>query len=343
MNYFTKRLLLGATLLSIAMSNPARAGQDCNGHFVNFITDICWSCMFPMTFGASNLALPVSMGQEGDTNPGGSPICLCGANLGVKVSFWEPVRHVDVVRKPFCLSAMGMDISGSVGLDAPRGTHGDRDDSSRTSLYQAHWYIDSVLTLIGAVLDSNCLEQKPFDVGYMTEFDPLWNDDEMTSILNPDSFLFGNLIAQLACGADCVASTIGFGSNTLFWCAGCQGSMYPMNGHVAAHIGGVQASSLIAERFIAKMHREGLMWAAQGDAGLCGYYPQFLMDKTGYKYQMHFPVPQDKIFGKCCQPLGRTTILWGANKEIPNTPVSEGGEDFAYLIFRKRTCCQGAF
>jgi len=114
--------------------------------------------------------------------------------------------------------------------------------------------------------------------------------------------------------------------------------MYPLNGHVASHIGGVQASSLIVSRLIAKMHREGLMSAASGDNGMCGYYPQLLMDKTNYKYQMHFPVAQNKINGRCCQPLGRSTMLWGAGKEIPMV-----GEDFAYMIFRKRDCCQGAF
>jgi conjugal transfer pilus assembly protein TraU len=107
---------------------------------------------------------------------------------------------------------------------------------------------------------------------------------------------------------------------------------------VQAHVGGVQASSLELYRMIAKLHREGLMWAASGEDGLCGYYPQPLMDKTGYKYHMLYPIPQTaKIAGKCCQPLGRSTILWGAGKEFPFE-----GEDFAYQVFRKRNCCQGA-
>jgi len=53
---------------------------------------------------------------------------------------------------------------------------------------------------------------------------------------------------------------------------------------------------------------------------------------------MLYPVPQTrKIAGRCCQPFGRSTILWGAGREIPQI-----GEDFAYLIFRKRNCCEGA-
>jgi conjugal transfer pilus assembly protein TraU len=335
MNYVTKTLLCAFGLLICGQN--ALASLECQGRFPNPITDICWSCVFPITFGAGALSLPIALGQEDTPNPGGAPICLCGVNPGIKISFWEPVRHVDVVRKPFCMTSLG-GIDMNPGFDAPHGTQRKKDNSDISSFYQVHWYVDPILILLEAVVDSPCLEQQVFDVAYLTELDPLWNDDEMTSILNPDSFLFGNLVARLACGADCVASSLGFGSNTLFWCAGCQGSMYPLNGHVASHVGGVQASSLLVSRIIAKMHREGLMWAASGSSGMCGYYPQLLMDKTNYKYQMHFPVAQDKINGKCCQPLGRTTVIWGAGKEMPGA-----GEDFAYMIFRKRNCCQGAF
>ena len=62
------------------------------------------------------------------------------------------------------------------------------------------------------------------------------------------------------------------------------------------------------------------------------------MDKTNYKYHMLYPIPQtEKINGRCCQPFGRTTAVWGAGKSYPYK-----GEDFAYMIFRKKNCCSGA-
>jgi conjugal transfer pilus assembly protein TraU len=202
-----------------------------------------------------------------------------------------------------------------------------------------------------AILDSSCLENTAFDLAYMTELDPTWHDDELSRILGPEAYLFGNLIAQAACAADCITATMGFPNNTFFWCAGCLGNLYPLNGNVQSHVGGVQVSSLITNRLIAKMHREGLMWAASGDEGLCGYYPQLVMDKTIYKYNMLYPIPQGKQLSnlketpsgfeaetegsRCCQPLGRSTILWGAGKEYPFE-----GEDFSYEIFRKRNCCE---
>jgi conjugal transfer pilus assembly protein TraU len=111
--------------------------------------------------------------------------------------------------------------------------------------------------------------------------------------------------------------------------------MYPLTGHVGAHIGGVQASALLAQRMTNKLHRELLMWAGSGESGLCGFYPQVLMDKQNYKLQMVYPIPNTtKIAGRCCQPYGRTTAVWGAGKEFPVK-----GEDFVYQIFRKRNCC----
>ena len=55
--------------------------------------------------------------------------------------------------------------------------------------------------------------------------------------------------------------------------------------------------------------------------------------------QMVYPIPNtQKEAGQCCQPFGRSTMIWGAGKEFP---VS--GEDFSYQIFRKRNCCAGAY
>mgnify|MGYP001583439016 CR=1 FL=1 len=41
---------------------------------------------------------------------------------------------------------------------------------------------------------------------YFTEVAPLWNDDELTSYINPEAVVFGNPIAQALCSADCAAA-----------------------------------------------------------------------------------------------------------------------------------------
>lgn len=335
------RVLAGFLLVfGLASTAVALPAPTCNGKFMNPITDICWSCVFPLKVGGANI---FSMGQEDNgTSKGGNPLCACTnggiPRVGLKVSFWEPARIVEVVRSPYCFPSLG-GIKLDVGIDAPAHGRSQRKGDPRGSFYQVHWYINPLMFWLEVLVDTACLEQGVFDLAYFTEVDPLWADSELTFILNPDVSLFTSIIAQGACAADCVAATSGFPLNELFWCAGCQGSMYPLDGYVGTHVGGVQASVLLTQRMTNKMHREGLIWAASGSDGLCGYYPQPLMDKTNYKMQMVYPVrATQKIAGKCCQPYGRTTTIWGAGKEFPYK-----GEDFSYQIFRKRDCCQGAF
>ncbi|MBL8999096.1 MAG: TraU family protein, partial [Gemmatimonadetes bacterium] len=222
-----------------------------------------------------------------------SPVCSCGANpvIGLSIGFWEPARHVEAVRKPFCLVSLG-GIDLDPGIPAPEAARFTRPegDGDGGSFYQAHFYVNPVMYWLDVVTDFPCLERGSFDLAYLTEVDPLWNDDELTLLLNPDAVLFANPVAIAACAADCVAATVGFGLNTLFWCAGCQGSIYPMNGHVATHIGGVQASTLLTQRMAAKMHRQLATFDGAGTAGLCGLYPRPILDKTHYKMQMVYPV-----------------------------------------------------
>lgn len=326
-------VLLLAYCAIVSGMSAAWAGQ-CQGKFANPITDICWSCIFPITLGGMPL---LSMNQEDTANPGGL-LCTCTNPLiiGLKTSFWEPARRVDVTRTPYCFVSLG-GIKIDPGFRAPEGEVREQADLTKQSFYQVHWYLDPILSYLEVILDHLCLETGGFDVAYLTELDPLWNDDELTTLLNPETFLFGNPIAQAACAGDCVLASTGFPSNTLFWCAGCNGSIYPFNGHVQAHTSHVQASSLLVQRMTAKLHREMLMWGTAGSDALCGSFPQPVMDKTQYKYQMLYPVPQtSKINGKCCQPFGRTTAIWGAGKSYPYV-----GEDFAYEVFRKKNCCIG--
>ncbi|EDV18674.1 uncharacterized protein TRIADDRAFT_62843, partial [Trichoplax adhaerens] len=108
--------------------------------------------------------------------------------------------------------------------------------------------------------DFICMEQMSIDIAYMSEFDPLWGNDKLNVILNPEAALFGNPIAQTACIFDCIKATTGFSSDMLFHCAGCNGSLYPFGGSIEHTQGGVQASTLIVERLLARLHRVGLAW-----------------------------------------------------------------------------------
>lgn len=326
-------LAILAILFTATFARESLAGV-CQGKFANPVTDICWSCMFPMTLGGRQT---MDEEQEDTPNPEGFLCsCMTEPTIGVKTAFWEPVRRVDVTRTPYCFVSLG-GMTIDTGIHAPEGEVRLKSDNTKSSSYQVHWYVDPALYYLELMLDDPCVDSGTFDIGYITEVDPSWQDDELTMLLEPETFLFSNPVAQAACAGDCVLSSTGFGSNELFWCAGCQGSLYPMNGHVQAHVSHVQASSLIVQRMTAKLHRQFLMEGSSGERGLCGNYMEPVMDKTNYKYQMIYPIPQtEKINGRCCQPFGRTTAIWGAGKSYPYK-----GEDFAYMIFRKKNCCSG--
>jgi conjugal transfer pilus assembly protein TraU len=333
---FLKSLVI---TLSCLMPTFGWADTDptCHGKFANPITDYCWSCVFPISMGGHPV---MADGQEdNESSQIANPICICNnpPQVGMNTGFWEPSRLVDVTRTPYCFVGLG-GIKMDFGISAPRHAQADKGGSRPThAFYQAHWYTNTLMYWLEVLMDDYCLERSAFDVAYMTEFDPLWDDSETSFIINPDVALWSNPVAQAACAIDCIAASAGFPLDTLFWCSGCQGSMYPLNGWISAKVGAVQASSLIVARMATKMHRQMLMWAASGSGGQCGYYPQVVMQKSNYKYYMLYPVPQtEKIEGKCCQPFGRTTVIWGAGKEIPVI-----GEDFSYEVLRKRDCCEG--
>lgn len=276
--------------------------------------------------------------EDNDTSRGGV-LCTCSSppKVGLRTSFWEASRLVDVTRTPYCFVGLG-GVSMNFGIDAPNHAQHTPDKAKGThAFYQVHWYTNPLLFWLEILLDNDCLEKKVFDLAYMTEIDPLWADSEISFIINPDVVLWSNPIAQAACSLDCLATTIGFPRDEMFWCNGCQGSMYPLNGWVSGKTGAVQASALLTARMTNKLHRELLMWSASGTDGQCGYYPQPVMMKSNYKFHMVYPIPQTtKIDGRCCQPFGRSTVIWGAGKEFPVK-----GEDFTYQIYRKRDCCAG--
>ena len=331
-----KKIFAVILLLTPLLATSAYA-KKCTGRMVNPVTDICWSCILPITIGA----IPVVPGATPDTINYPYPQCVCPApppvfvRLGLTIGYWEPIRLVDVTKEPFCFVGIGgLKIDPGVSL----GAGGDPEVGSGTELnpasWNVHWYQYPVFSLMSILMDSLCVENtQNFDIAYITEIDPLWQDDELSFVLSPESILFGNLIAQAACVADCLSASFWIPLDPLFWCAGCQGGMYPINGKVIAHNTSIQSSSLVLARMIYKMHRETLLPITSGPEAICAPIPSPMIKKSQYRTQLTVPVPTiDPIFG--CNPLGRSTFFWESFREVP-----VDGEDFNYLLWRKRTCC----
>ncbi len=341
------RLLLAALAALLGGSALAQGvgSVTCYGRYPNPVTDICWQCIFPISIGAFSM----DMGQEDIENPG-SPVCYCPiptppyVRTGISVGFWEPTRLIESVRTPFCFPGLGgTTMGGSDTATKPWGatSHTSGSKVNRDSFYQVHVYMNPIMYYLERVIDDMCLESGSYDLVYMSEYDSAWHDDVESALIAPEATLFTTLPALAACSADCVAATNGFGIQGLYWCSGCNGTVYPMDGNVTVHVGGVQASSLLNHRILAKLHRLLVAWQWHGAGAMCGGHAAPIMDKRGYKTQMVWPVAQTgdadssgTTWSRCCQPLGRSTVVWGTGKEFPIR-----GEDFGYQIFRKRNCC----
>lgn len=307
----------------------------CSGEVPNPIKDLCWSCMFPMVLGKT---IPVSVsGDLPDVETDATAFCLCGSDInvegGLNFSFWEPLRTAEVVRHPWCFPQLGgISMEGPGSSDHAR-TSRTEETRRRTAFWNVHWYQSPWFFITEAVADTGCLETAPWDLAYLSELDPLWDDTVTSFLLSPDAALFTSAASGGACAVDCATALLGTSINTLYWCSGCQGRVFPLSGWMAAMTGSVQAWHLMAHRFAQKLTREGVLFSGHGARGQCGPYMQPLFQKDVWRTQLVYP-SRNASGSSCCQPLGRSTALLGPYKTTPMT-----GEDGAILLWRKRDCC----
>lgn len=333
---------------------PLEGSKGCRNTFPNVITDICWRCVFPIRIGGKAIFkwgdIPDNIesitGNPDDFNPS-EYVCTCkdsdGRNrYGIYVSFWEPDKVMEITPRPWCFSFLfGLDLKGS-GLPAPYGTRGHKTGGGgggqKSSFYNVHIIKVPLLAVLDIIVGMDyCYDYfSEIDLMDMSEIDPIWNHDTYAIYINPEALIFANPIAQAVCALDCLATTVGYPVNGLFWCAGCWGSMYPFTGHTFAVGSPVRQTSLFAARRLARFARLPIPPAVELDTSSsfakCGGQIVPIIKKSQYRFSCIFPTPQTK--GKCCQGLGVSTFTWGEHRNVPAT-----GEFQNYLIFRKRNCC----
>lgn len=323
-------------LLGLIFMGPASAYADdwkCSGRFINPITGPCWDCMFPLSIGGATIFKGTN--HRADPKNPASPLCACGTpipRIGIETGYWEPARAMDITQKPFCFTNLG-GLSMPIPIGYSRKATYMPQSGARRTAYHVHYYVYPLLSWLNLLTDFLCMETDTFDIAYITEFDPTWNDDELAAILNPEVFLFSNPVAVLACSADCVAATTtGLPLQPMFWCAGCQGSLYPMTGNASGPYGPLPAAELIGDRFLAKMHRDFLAMGTRGSASVCSPVIQPTMDKLQYRLQEVYPKAHKDRFS--CAAIGVSTVPYENLKVVPFK-----GEDLGFIIWRKRNCC----
>lgn len=330
--FMTQTVIAQSSQDSDEASQEFAEGVDtCEGSFVNPFSDVCWSCVLPISLG------PVDVFKSNLPNFGDlpSPICACTTpvpRIGVSFGIWEPVRLVDVVEEDWCFAQLGgLKLDPGIGFST-RAVPSEEGSQKKAS-FHAHWYVYPVFAIFELLQNFACMEVTGFDIGYVTEFDPTWVDDSLTLILNPEALLFANPIAQAACVADCASTARGFAEESLFWCMGCNGSTFMTNGNVSHKATTTQSAVLVAQRMAFKIHRSLVAFETWGAENACQPGINPILDKRGYRVQMTNPTPH--LRGPfICPVMGESTAIYENFKTFPVVKENHG-----FLMFRKRTCC----
>lgn len=327
--------LLNLPIILVLMTfliSDAGASGVCSGKIINPVRDICWECVFPVKIGKT--ARISKKGPLPDIETDAKSFCFCGNGLnvrtGINISFWQPVRTAEIVRHSGCSPLLNGIRLPMANAPEHISVHKKVNSTTRrhTRFYHVHWFVSPWLFIIEALLDQACLEQASFDLAYVSELDPLWNDNLASFIIDPDAAMFANPAAVTACSGDCLQATLSTSNPALYWCSGCQGSLFPLTGWTGSSIKHASAWFLLSHRFAVKLARQGLLWSTHGRSGQCAPYLQPLLRKDAWRFQLLLPHRSK------CQPLGRSSA------EVDSMKVhSPGGEDGAVLMFQKRDCC----
>lgn len=324
------------------------------------MTDICWDCMFPIRLMGAQIGSGPVPDEASD-----AMVHVCYDNLGVghlciPMGMWSPARLVEVVRLPYCSPTLsGTFLKSSVRLLGGKPTKPSVGmDTSEKNFMHYHYYSFPLFFMLDLLINQKCAPDgfTDLDLMYMSEIDVTWVEDVLAVFTHPEVLLYANPLAMAACGADCMSASANNPMNSLHWCAGCWGGIYPMTGNVTEYRSPPRVAGLLTARAIAAQHRRGLAWRTVGTDALCGGQIWPIIPKDQYRFQQFYPVAeasssrtpteqscqrtatgvncQSAGSNTCCHSIGQNQFLWGEHRNIPAI-----GEDFVNVIFRYTDCC----
>lgn len=316
------------TFLAVSIPAQAELCEDAEILGASLLTDVCWDCMFPLKIAGVTLSAGSRANPPGETS---QSICHCDPNgipePGVVQSMWEPARLVEFPRQAGCSPILG---GVQFGAD-PSYIGGKYEGEVESSFYHYHYFSFPLFMIMELYSPSSCNDGfLDLDMMYPSEVDPTWSNSEMAFFMTPESAMVANPIAGAACPADAIAATAGWPLETLWWCAGSWGSIYPLSGNNFGSHGVVRTSSLLKARILASLHRKGFARKTMGDGALCEPKIDPMLPKNQYKFSMMYPRAETDR----AHVMGESMVRWGLGRTIPGvatTPV--------YLIWRLNDCC----
>lgn len=344
--------LILATSIFCTVASPALAEEGASflsdaacpdtKYFNNLINKFCWSCTLPFNLMGFSSEPPDGANEDA--------MCFCQDELGVpelgfSVGYWAPEQIIEITTTPWCSPTLG----GAMVQDdlTSMGTTGGGKKADRTTMATFHYnyFANPVFKMLSMFMIPEC-DKDPgivdLDLMYMSMLDITWYDDMLAMVFNADATAFANPVAQAVCMKDCAMLTATSDPSDQNWfCAGCEGNMYPFTGNVTTDNNPIRTSSLIVTRALASMHRRGLARTTYGEDAMCENVYSPMIPKPMYKVSMAWPVAEvdslgNTITNQCCHPLGDFWMKWGLGRMAPG-----GGKDntFVYNIFRYNDCC----
>ena len=158
-------------------------------------------------------------------------VCFCPRpppvfmETGIIVSYWEPFLLLDTSSIAFYSAMMGKSVGGTLTdeLGGKNKSSDAVDIANESTFAQSHAFL---LPLMAGICDRN-------DYGtWWSEYDAMWQNDELAALLTPEVSLYANKAMVMACMADAIAANAGWPLDAMPWCVGSGGSAYPMTGHV---------------------------------------------------------------------------------------------------------------
>ena len=299
------------------------------------ITSVPWKELFPIRIGLAKLGSGKEPNDRAKTSTG---LCLCEDSAGmfhpgVTTGFWRPQRLIELTRSPGCLMALGGHKLPIV--DQRRwGTLGSANIPKGLTYLHAHVYSLPLIEMLNMYtgIGGCSSDLVDFDLMNLSEVDPSWNHPELAALLSPDLAAYANPAAMNACTADGLAALNSQPMDSLHWCAGSWGSLYPLSGFTSTYGHFADNTSLLATRALAKIHRIGLARKTIGEDAQCHSKITPWLPKSQYKMSMFWPEPEKQQ----AHWIGASAATWGMHRH----PLAK--DDAMYLLWQYRDCCQTA-
>lgn len=319
-----------------ATDNPSKAlCQNVPILSEKLITSVPWKELFPIRIGLAKLGSGKEPNHRAKSSTG---LCMCEDSAGmfhpgVTTGFWRPQRLIELTRSPGCLMALGGHKLPIV--DQRRwGTLGSANIPKGLTYMHAHVYSLPLIEMLNMFTGiGGCTSDLvDFDLMNLSEVDPSWNHPELAALLSPDLAAYANPAAMNACTADGLAALNSQPMDSLHWCAGSWGNIYPLSGFTSTYGHFADNTSLLATRALAKIHRIGLARKTVGEDAQCHSRITPWLPKSQYKMSMFWPESEKQK----AHWIGASAATWGMHRH----PL--GKDDAMYLIWQYRDCCQTA-